>query len=303
MAIIGQAVQLSTEETIDSEGHQTYTSRYRVQSDDPYENPISVREAIGIPDYGDEYGWGGVYNLDAFCNNKHTAFWKEEDSHLFWIVTTTHSTKPSNRSRSGGSGGGGIQTNPLLETWKISGSYVQGTRLESKHTDGRPIINSAKEKKEIEVPDGYDTLNLEGPSPTISLSTRAQAVFHCNSTAIWGLSPRMLLLPQWQYEILHHGPLEYVYHRLTFWIKYTLWDDDFLDVGTRELVDATIADVSKRYKPITFRGTHDSHLLNGAGRLVDLTILPDGFTMPCKAIKEFDFTALGFPDPLPGPFV
>lgn len=303
MTITGPAEPLSTEETIGDDGHQTYVSRYRVRSDDPFENPILVREAIGVPDYGSEYGWGGVYNLDAFCNNKQTARDNEDSTHLSWIVTTTHSTKPSSRSRSGGSAGGGIQTHPLFEPWKIGGSYVQGTKIVEKHTDGRPIINSAKEKKGIEVPDGYDTLTLEGPSASLSLPTRAQAIFHCNETAIWGLSPRQLLLPQWQYDVLHHGPLAYAYNRLTFWIKYALWDDDFLDIGTRELVDSTIADVSKRYKPITFRGTHDTHLLNGAGRLADLLILPDGFTIPCKAIEEFDFTTLGFPDPLPGPFV
>jgi hypothetical protein len=302
VTIIGSATALSTEESIDAEGHQVYTSVYRVQSNDPNENPIRVREASGAPDYGDHYTWGGVSNTDAFCLGKQTQFEKEEDSRLFWLVTCTHTTKPVGRDGKSLK----LRANPLSEPWKIGGSYVQGTKAVQRNKNGAPTINTAFEQITYEIPDGYDTLNLEGPTDTISLSTRAQAVLKVNSASMWGLSPRMLLLQQWQYEIMYHGSRPYVYHRLQFLIKYDLWNEKSYEMGTREYISTNPA--GKQFVPIVSAndaGYSGRYFLDASGRkLSDANVVAGNFVeREDEIIPEYNFLTLGFPDPLPGPFV
>jgi hypothetical protein len=297
---VGAATQLSTDETIDQDGHQVYTSVYMVVATTATENPITVRNASGIPAYGSSYSWGGVTNPDAYLIGARTSRSDTDGTHLKWLVTVTHSTRATSRNKAQG-----LQTSPLAEEWRISGSFVQTTRVADKDRNGRALQNSADEPKGIEVPDGYDTLRLSGPSAFISLSTRAQAINKVNSETIWGLIARQLYLAQWQYQIMSNGTSQYVHNDLEFWIKYAKWNDTFLDEGTREYLGASDPDPAKWYRAIPdgIDGAQSVHLLDGAGRLLNRTANPNGIYLENEVLYEYDFTRLGFPNPLPGPFV
>lgn len=313
MTIVAPAEQLWTEEDIDSEGHQTYESGYRVKSDYSFENPITVREAIGVPNYGDQYSWGGVTNPDAYCNHKKTKFEKIDATFRWWLVLTTHSTKPGTSEQTSG----GLRGDPVSDNrWKIGGSFVNGTRFTSIDKDGFPIQTTALERKSLEVPDGYDTLTLEGPSAFISIALRSQAIRHCNELAIWGLTPRQLYMAQWQYDCPWHGATQFVYHRLTFWIKYEGWNEKWVNEGTQTL-DFT----STGQRIINRVISHDDLgggkvYLDSTGQSISLSSLvnpstgeplsnpvPPIIINQTEVIPEFDFQTLGFPDPLPGPFI
>lgn len=305
MAIVGSATVISTREGIDAEGHQQYTTVYKVESDTRTESPIAVRQAPGMLGWGSYYELHGESNPDAWCSGISTDRDQADATGKFWLVTVTHSTKPSSRQKNA-AGTGGLQTSPLSEPWKIGGSYATGTRVVQRNKDGDQLINSAFEPISYEIPDGYDTLTLSGPSATISLLSRAQAVNRVNSAAIWGLSTRMLFLSQWQYEILHHGSLAYVQNSLLFWIKYTLWNEKSYEMGTREYISTNAS--GKKFMPIIApndSGYGGKYYLDASGRkLSDADVVAQNFVeREDEVIPEFDFTSLGFPDPLPGPFV
>jgi hypothetical protein len=290
--------ELSSTESIDQEGHQTYTSRYRVRSTTPLDNPITIRSATGLPSWGDSYTWQGVSNVDAFLHNIDTQFEHEDQTRLNWIVTCTYSTKPLSRDQAQN-----LRQSPLDEQWEIGGSFMQTTRIAWEDYDGLPITNSALQPQPQEVPDGEDTLTLEGPSATISLALRAQAVFHCNSHAIWGLAPRQLLCTQWQFSVKRHGSTEYIHNRLHFGIKYLKWNARYFDYGTREFTDDTET-ATRLIRDPEDGSVGSPHFLKAGRVLTPEQVLSGGahyYDRP--VIPEFDFRLLGFPDPLPGPFV
>jgi len=302
MAVVGDAKMLSSEESIDQEGHQTYTTVYRVESDSRTESPITIRQASGMLGWGSYYQIGSDVNYDAWCVGINTARDQSETTAKVWLVTVTHSTKPGSREKATG----GLQTSPVVDQWKVGGSYATGTKIVTEDKDGNKLINSAFEPVSYEVPDGYDTLSLTGYSATISLSTRAQAVNKVNSATIWGLSARMLFLPQWNYEILYSGITPYVKHDLLFWIKYDLWNEKSFEMGSREYISTNAS--GKKFMPIIApndQGYQGKYFLDGSGRkLSDSDIVAGNFVeREDEVIKEFDFLTLGLPNPLPGPFV
>lgn len=291
--------------TIDADGNENYTCNWDVFINDPDESVDAISSAAGILLFGDSLNYGNTINPNAICSGGGVSDVEKDNTNLKRVVTKTFTTKTGGRARSGNN----VVTQPVLEPWKASGSFATGTRTTGIDKDGFPIYTSGLEQKYFEVPDGYDTLKLEGPSPTMSLPQRAQAVIHCNSATIWGLTARQVFLSQWQWEQLFHGNSQYFYHRMEFWIKYEGWNEIWLNQGTQEYVSAN--PVGQRIVPIL--ATNDSmgrqvKFLDASGLVLPETAIPGSVvTNTTEIIKEFDFTtltgAIGMPNPLPGNFV
>lgn len=305
MSIVGSARPLKITKGIDGEGWLTYVATYEVIVTDPFEDMDAVTLATGIAGWGESLSFGATVNPDAWCINKFGDYTDQDGTNLKRVVTCTFSTKPGSRARSSGN----VITNPMNEPWKVSGSFATGTRVTGIDKDGAPIYTTGLENKFFEVPDGYDTWRVEGPSESMSLSQRSQARVKCNSATIWGLTSRKVFLAQWQVDVLFHGDSSYFYHRLEFWIKDEGWNEVWLNEGTQEYDDSYA--VGQRIRPII--GANDSggkqlRYLDADGIIIPETSLPGSIvTNTSQVIKEFDFTALcssiGLPDPLPGNFI
>jgi hypothetical protein len=291
--------------SIDADGHTQYVVTWDVPVTSVDDTPNDVSTASGVALFGDAFTWGAGGNPDAFCCGKNVSNIHEEGTQLWRQVTATFSTKPGTRAR----GSNNVSADPRAEPWKKGGSFVLGTRVTSIDKDGAPIVTTGKERKYFDVPDGYDTLHLSGPSATMSYSQRAQAIGRCNSATIWGLTTRKVYMAQWQWEEQFHGDESYFYHQLEFWIKFSGWNEVWLNEGTQEYVSTN--PVGKRIVPIIAAndsGGRQTRFLDANGRILPETSIPASvITNTTKAITEFDFTALtgsiGLPDPLPGNFV
>ena len=258
-----------------------------------------VTLASGLPGWGESLSFGSTINPYAFCNDKFADYTDQDGTNLRRIVTCKYTTKRGNRTT----------LNPLDEPWKAGGSFALGTRVTGIDKDGVPIYTTGRERKYFDVPDGYDTLQLEGPSTSLSLSQRAQAVARCNSATIWGLTLRKVYLAQWQWQQLFHEGNDYFYHRLEFWIKHNQWNEVWLNEGTREYKSGNAE--GQKIVPIIApndAGGRNFRFLDANGVLLTDANVPSGIiTNTTKVIPEFDFTALsasiGLPNPIPGSFV
>lgn len=302
---VGAGRPLESIMSFDADGHTTYTSTYAVTVTDAFDTTNDVSVASGIPNYGDPYLWGAGGNPDAFCCGGSVGNTHKEGSNLQRVVTKIFSTKPGTRARTTNN----LVGNPLNEPWKKSGSFVVGTRVTSIDKDAAPILTTGKEAKYFDVPDGYDTLHLEGPSQTMSYTQRAQAIARCNETTIWGLTTRKVYMAQWQWEEIFHGSSSYFYHRLEFWIKFAGWNEVWHNEGTQEYVSTN--PIGQRIVPILApndSGGRQTRFLDANGRVIPEASIPASVvTVTTKVIPEFDFTVLsgsiGLPNPLPGNFV
>ena len=305
----------NTQGGVDAEGTHSYTNVYEVLTDDKDDCADTVRGpeavAMGLPDYNEPWAAGDDSNPHALAKTRHAELRDVSETRRLWRVTIGYTTKGQTRNPSSGGGGSGNREgvqDPINEQWKVRGSYASTQKTTSLDEDGARIANSAEEEKLVSIPSGHDTLVISGNTSTIDLLVRAAAVLKCNSTDMWGLAARQVFLAQWAWEILHRGNTEYVAHRLEFWIAdpLELWDFEYLDYGTRTIIDASSRDPEFRYKrasaqDMALGGIH----LDGAGGKLDMVANPDGFTITVQVIKAYDFlTNMTFlPDPIPGPFV
>lgn len=309
MTVVAVRPIKNTRGGVDAEGNQTYENVYEVDTDDKNDGSDTARLspaafALGLPAYNDEWRWFNDYNPYAICKTREAVLRDENETRKLWVVTCGYTSKDQKRDSSGGGGTG----EPVYEPWKISGSYANGTKATNRDKDDKLVTNSADEPKLTEVPHGYDTLILEGNSDVIDLAQRALAQNRCNSTSIWGLPQRSVLLSQWAYDIAYKATTPYVHHRFEFWIKPDgeLWNLELADTGTRYIVDAAETDPNTRYKSFTARDEklQEECWLDGAGSPLDMVASPNGFFITRKLIKEFNFTNITYlPDPLPGPFI
>jgi len=313
---------------VDAEGTHTYTNVYIVLTDDKDDGADTARGAgavaLGLPDYNDSWAWGNDSNSNALAKTRSADIASLDETSPYyrkWKVTIGYTTAGQSRDPAGGGGSGsgseeGIQ-DPLLEPWKLSGSYIQTTRRTSVDKNGANVTNSADEPILFDVPSGYDSLIMNGNTATISLTTRAANVTKSNSTAMWGLAVRQVYLNQWSWDIAYRGTTPYFVNRLEWWIARPisgtptndgLWNEWVVDWGT-QTKDAVIFPAAQTYTPITDKdlklgGAH----LDLLGQRLDMSLPANagGRILPTiTMIKEADFlgTMNFLTNPLQGPFV
>lgn len=281
---------------IGNDGHLTANAFYRVQTSDHNDGWWTVVMANGLPRRGDSYSFGNDSNPYLFCATRTPSLADEDSNRKEWMVNCGYTTKPIVGFRD-------VFESPLDEPWKKSGSYVRGSKLVNKNKNGQRLKVSSHEGKIVEVPAGHDTIHLEGPTTAIDLLIRAQAIYRVNQTAMWGLQARMLLMTAWEWEERWFGSTPYVYHSIDFEVNYDKWNEVYLDAGLFEYRPSNTG-MSKwiRITDGTGMPVNEPYPLNGAG--VPLAPGSTNFTyLTEEVILESDFLSIGFPNPLPGPFV
>lgn len=299
---------VSTSGGIDHDGHSTLRAVWQCRTNDTLDQAWTVltHAVANLPAYWT--GMDNATNANCFIQSIGDASLQEEQgSRRVWLVPVTYSTKPA--------GGDGTSsrplspfTTPIVEPWRISGTFVRDEKATRTDKDGNLITTlGTLEPREVRIPSGFDTLHLEGATANISMSTRASAIWHVNSATIWGLQPRQLLMTGWSYDIRRHGTTGYVYHSLDFWISTEPggFDESFHNLSFKKLNTAWALGLAEEEKLLPICDTagmpvHEPHPIDENG---DSCAPGDEPVITPEAIPEFDFTTLGFPDPLPGPFV
>jgi hypothetical protein len=290
-----------------------YTVVYQVITDDVNDGPLTATTASGIPSRGSFYQFGNEADYWAFAESARAKLVSRDNSRKVWNVTITY-RHPSDTQQQNDAPNASA-ADPLDIGWKISGSFANQQLPAEVDSTGAAVTNSVEEPF-IDPPLMYDapidTLILEKNTATINLATRAACIGTVNSAEMWGLKKRQIKLARWDYRILYYGNgSSYVSNTFEFQIRSTIseingaeigWTDEVLDKGSRFIVNQFAADPRVRYANITDEnGRFLVEKLDGQGN-----VLPVGDPLAWLQFKielEYDFLALGIPDPLPGPFI
>lgn len=120
-----------------------------------------------------------------------------------------------------------------------------------------------------------------------------------------GIGVCWFLLVHWNYGLQRHGNTQYVHHDLRVEINYEGWNETFLDAGVYQFHPGN--GEGKKWAGINDQrdfGLKFTFLDNNGLRLPDADVMAGNFkTITGEVIPQIDFHTLGFPDPLPGPFV
>lgn len=302
---------VSTTGGIDGDGHINLTANWEVYTDSRTDNAYTILLAViaaspATWNAGGQHGSGTNANCGIQSIGQ-AQLANVDDTARKWTCPAVYSTKPL-KGPDSSSRPLTPFTTPLAEPWRISGTFERTDKIVLVDQFGAPItLAGTLEIKAVTIPGGHDTLHMEGHTAFISIPDRAQAIFHCNASEMWGLEPRQLLMIGWAYEIVFHAGTAYVRHALDWSINYDGWNESILNVSHKKK--------NPDYNPSTM--TPDKFLLPYLDALDQPFTDPGGpldqdgnpvdnpddcFEQERLVIHEFDFLSLGFPDPLPGPF-
>lgn len=284
----------------DPDHNRSYVSIYEVITDDKEDGPITALNAPGIPPYRSQYSWGNDLDNWAFANDATADLRNVDETRKLWTVTVNFSTRPSFRC------GDTKIENPLSEPIRLGGSFMQFTRPATTDRNGNAIINSVSEPfiPSIEIDDSRKVLTIQKNTAAISLSNWANYSDTVNSGSLWGLSARMVKLNQWRWTVQYWGTcFAYISNEWEFHINYQLWNHKPLDAGFRHLPAGASRPNYETIMDSKDQPRHQPTPLNGSGVIVDLAGGGTPYYWTFEIYAERDFTVIGVPAVLPGPFI
>lgn len=223
----------------DDDGHRTYNVSHRVEADwvpGIAVGPAEVMNTPGLPLPGSFWLMDNDIDIWAFCypfmDCKPHAH-KEGHPVQFWTVNQKFSTKPLKRCQDT------TIENPLLEPFKISGSFVKYSKEAAKHFNGEMIKSSSHEPLKgpaVEFDRNRPTVRIEQNVASLELDIFSQMIDCLNDAPLWGLGPRCIKLsqPSWTRQL--YGTCTFYYTRVfEFDIDYDTFDREAPDEGTKVL--------------------------------------------------------------------
>lgn len=220
----------------DSEGHRTYKIIYLVECVST-DGPAVALRTPGLPFPGSRWIVDSDIDLWATCR------WDAEvaplvddgDPNTLFAITFTFSTKPFDRKSCKDT----ELTDPLLEPYKISGSFTKYTEEAATDRLGLYITNSAHEQlrgPQVEFDANRPQVRIEQNVMRLDLPIFSQMVDCVNAYPMWGLGPRKIKLSNVTWEKKFQGSCQPYYTRtFEFEIRYDGFDRDLLDEGTKVL--------------------------------------------------------------------
>ena len=284
----------------DPDHQRAYTSVYEVITNDVNDGPITALNASGIPPYRSTYSFGNDFDNWAFAHDATANVRDVEETRKMWTVTVNFSTRPSFRC------GDFKIENPLSEPVRLSGSFMQFTRAATKDRNDAALLNSVDEPfvPPIEIDDSRKVLVIQKNTVAISLSNWADYSDTVNSAAIWGLSARMVKLNQWRWAVQYWGTCgAYISNEWEFHINYELWNHRPLNAGFRHLPAGAARPDYETIMDTKDMPRHQPTPLSLAGAIIDVAGGGTPIYKNFEIYEERDFTTIGVPNPLPGPFI
>lgn len=137
MAVTGMEF-LTTRVHGQESGHRTYTSNFRVYTNDVNDGASTVMIYSGLPKLGDPYLWQNSWDYGARLNSLPVVRLEREDFHArkIWLVTCTYTTRGRQFEEQ-------VPDNPLNLPWKISGDADEWVEEAAEDVNGNPIRNSS----------------------------------------------------------------------------------------------------------------------------------------------------------------
>ncbi len=273
---------------IDEQGYRTYEVTHLVECD-RLDGPATIMQAQGLPTVGSKWAFGNDLDEWAFClpYMKVTIHEpKEGEPATVYRVDQKFTNKPMSRCQDNT-----IQ-DPLLEPYKISGSFVKYTKEVAFDRYGRLVASSSWEPlrgQQTEFDHNRPTVKIEQNTLYLGLSTIASLIDTVNAYPMWGLPARCVKLSNVSWERLMWGTCTFYYKRsLEFDIQYDTFDRLLTDMGTKVLNGRWKEDgtweVTKigEVTPDPNNPTHFIRATDGLGNPIQLML--DGYGKPLTNI-------------------
>lgn len=274
----------------DATGLREYEAKYAVEVDNPNDGPKVVKNASGIPRYGDYWRTGTESDVEARLIDKQSS--SDPENTLIHYVTCSYST--ATNAAEGQAGAGAIVPEqkeidlaPEFE-WDFverdvaryaayEAELVQGNRVLLKlgrrdNSQQIPIANSARDFFDPPIQEDEARLVLRlsravGSYDPILAARYANAL---NSDTYLGFAPYVLLLKPLRARAVFDKGVQYWRLSVEIHINFDGWTHDLWDVGMREYW------TPKEAKEIPGKKPGYNHIQNADNLPVTEPVLLDG---------------------------
>lgn len=204
----------------DDEGYREYKVKFRLRGDDD-DGPAQALLTPGLPVYGSTWNFGNDLDDWAWCRwNATMTVQVENEKSKFFFIEYTFSTKPTAEKACKDT----QVEDPLLEPYKVSGSFVKYQEEVVSDKDGKKVLNTAFEPfkgAQAEFDANRPQVKVEQNVAALGLSTFAPMIDGLNDRAMWGLPARCIKLSNVSWEKKFYGICYAYYTRsLEFDIRY-----------------------------------------------------------------------------------
>lgn len=273
------------------QGHRTWNIAFLCETTSPDDGPSVVSVTTGLPTVGSTWVFGNENDPWAFCTPymsiTQVAGASEGEWTGLWVVRQRFTTTPMRRCQDT------TITDPLMEPWKVRGSFTRSQREATRDRFGDFLVSSSMELlRGINEDYGGATVTLGKNFVSLPLYTATQVRYHVNSGTMWGLPARTVKLVGFEFERNLYGVCTFYYTcSYSFEIDFEGWDKTVADRGTRTLVTGGTLGNLKDYRAVP---DGREVFLDGAGAMA--TTLAGVGTATPQVAKQTDFlSVLGVP--------
>jgi hypothetical protein len=209
---------------VDEKGYRTYTVIYQVWRTDINDLAFTSYNTQGLPQVGDAYNFGNEFDPWCWCRPETKVEKFEDPQGNYWHITKTFSNKPLDICRQQ------PMEDPLLEPWKITGTFQVYQEEATQDMDGNKIVNSGFEpirgpqatfdRHRTQIKIQQNVADLQGDLLESMINT-------VNDSPLWGFQQRCVKLSGCPFEKKYWGQCEVYWTRtLEFDIDMNLpiWD-------------------------------------------------------------------------------
>lgn len=287
----------------DATGLRTYEAVFVVETDSPYDGPVTVKNAPGVSKYGDYWRTDTENDPYAFLIDKNAE--ADPENTLVWYVRCSFSTATNLQQ----SPGGGLEVKeidlaPVLEwdfdTRSVAAYYAyeailyQGGQVLQRRGSQQnnvtiPIVNSSLDffDPPIERDESRLVLRIEQAVGDYDPLLALQYANVLNSDTYLGCPPKTILLKPVKAKAVFDKGIAYFRISAELHFRLDLWFHDIWDAGLREFFTPEQIENNKNAK-YRNRKPGYSHIKNEDGSYATEPVLLDGFghvlVQPGKAL-------------------
>lgn len=283
---------------IDSESHREYNIDWLVHVTDVNDGPGQALYAAGLPTVGASWSIGNDSDIYARRWPTQTAVRADDrpnEKGDLWTVSQLFTTRPLNRCQDE------QFEDPLMEPFRISGSFQKVTKQASFDRFGRPLLTSSHERltgRDVEFDDHRPTVRIVNNVGVLPLAQLTQYMNTVNDAPMWGVERRMIKLSGITYADNYFGTCSR-YYTITreFDVNFDTFDRFISDEGSKVLIEGGDVNNPEHFEQAKdCRGENVRKPLDGAGKPVtDIMAAPK---RKLEYYPERNFALLNLPTTL-----
>lgn len=275
--------------SIDSQGYRTWDITWLIETTSVDDGPAVVATCAGLPVVGSQWFMGNDIDGWAWCLPTMTIRQIPDSTPGLWTglwtVKQQFSTQPTTRNTSD------RMEDPLLEPWKIRGSFNRSQKEAKEDRNGNLLLTSSMEFIRGLMRDvGGATVTLSKNFASLPLASTTALRWHLNDGPMWGMARRCVKLAGFEFQQQKFGTFTYWNCGYTFEVAFEGFDERVVDQGTRVLVEGGTLGNLVDYRPTTDGSTV---LLNGLGKRA--TSLGGVATAVPEVAPEANLFVIGIP--------